>query len=150
MATKMQEIWDWCRKKLESNQQIQIRNANRHRKDVTFKVGDKVFVTTRNMDQGRPSRKLSYKRIGPYKITEKVNHAYRLELPPGLGLHPVMHASKLTKDPNDPLEGQTSEPQLPIEINGENEWVVEEVLDSKKKRNYIHYRVQWADYPPDP
>ncbi|KAK0637673.1 Transposon Tf2-12 polyprotein [Lasiodiplodia hormozganensis] len=150
MAKKMEEIWAWCKTRLEENQRTQAKNANRHRKDVTFEIGDRVFLSTRNIDQGRPSRKLSWKYIGPFTIKDKAGLAYKLDLPPGLNLHPVMHVSKLLKDPNDALEGQVQEPPPPIEIEGENEWVVEQILDSRKKRGRVHYRVQWGDYPPDP
>lgn len=150
MINKMEGIWNHCKKQLQKSQEVQARNANRSRKDVTFEIGDKVFISARDINQGRPSRKLSFKRIGPYSIIAKVGHAYRLELPPGLGLHPVMHASKLSKDPNDPLEGQTQAPQPSILVEQEEEWIVEEILDSKKKNGNIYYLTKWEGHPPDP
>lgn len=68
---------------------------------------------------GRPSRKLEWTRIGPFPICEKAGASYKLELLPGLNIHPVQLACKLTKDPDDPLPGQIPEPPPPVEINGE-------------------------------
>ncbi|OBT72945.1 hypothetical protein VF21_08465 [Pseudogymnoascus sp. 05NY08] len=39
---------------------------------------------------------------GPYTILEQVGHAYRLDLPTGIKIHPVISADKLRKASNDP------------------------------------------------
>ena len=59
--------------------------------------------------------------------------AYRLRLPHEMKqLHPVFNVVKLTPVPDDPITGCTTEDHpLPIVINGEAEWKVEEILDSR-------------------
>jgi len=46
-------------------------------------------------------------------------------------LHPVFNVVKLTSALEDPITGwRTEDHPLPIVINGEAEWKVEEILDS--------------------
>jgi len=46
-------------------------------------------------------------------------------------LHPVFNVVKLSLAPLDPIPGhRTSLPPLPEIVDGEEEWVVEEILDS--------------------
>jgi hypothetical protein len=47
-------------------------------------------------------------------------------------LHPVFNVIKLTPAPPDPIAGHVPKPLTPPEIvDREEEWVVEEILDSK-------------------
>jgi len=47
-------------------------------------------------------------------------------------LHPVFNVVKLTLAPDDPITGRNMEDHpLPIVIDGEPEWEVEEILDSR-------------------
>ena len=53
-----------------------------------FAVGDLVWLSRRNITTTRPSAKLDYKRLGPYKILEVVGEskiAFKLDLPPQCG-----------------------------------------------------------------
>ncbi|KAA3483345.1 pol protein [Gossypium australe] len=65
------------------------------RKEIEFKVGDKVF--------GRKG-KLSLRFIRPYEVTERIGPvAYRLALPPELEkIHEVFHVSMLRRYRSDP------------------------------------------------
>ena len=47
---------------------------------------------------------------------------------------------------NDPLEGQIIPPPPPVEVEGEDECQVQEVLDSKFVRNRLRYLVKWEGY----
>ena len=51
---------------------------------------------------------------------------------------------------NDLLLGQRNDPSLPIQVNGDNEREVEEILASKVTRGSLRYRVSWTGYDPDP
>ena len=54
--------------------------ANKKRKKITYKKGDIVFLSTKNIDTARPSKKLDHKMIGPFKILRETNKSYELDL----------------------------------------------------------------------
>ena len=97
----------------------------------------------------RPSKKLDNQMIGPFRITEQVGHAYRLDLPSTMKIHDVFSPDKLRKAANDPLPGQVQEPPEPVEINDDEEWEVEQILDSRIHRKKLQYRVKWLGFDED-
>jgi len=113
-----------------------------------FQPGDRVYLDGTDIATTRPSRKLSHKRLGPFPIERKVgNNAYRLRLPPSMScIHPVFNVIKLTPAPEDPIIGRrTVPPPLPEIIDGEEEWVVEEILDSRMMNWKLRYLVKWKE-----
>jgi len=98
-----------------------------------FKAGDMVFLDASDIQTTWPSRQLSHWRLGPFPIDSQVgNSAYWLHLPPLMGrLHPVFNVVKLSLAPPDPIPGRwTTPPPFPEIVDGKEEWVVEEILDS--------------------
>jgi len=62
-------------------------------------------------------------------------------------LHPVFNVVKLTPALDDPIPGRkTTDHPLPIIIDGEAEWEVEEILDSRWHRRRFQYLVKWKGY----
>jgi len=43
----------------------------------------------------------------------------------------------------DPLPGQVMPPPLPVIVEGEEEWEVEEILDSRRMQGRLQYLVKW-------
>jgi hypothetical protein len=118
-----------------------------------FKVGDMVWLNRRNIETTRPSQKLDFKRFGPFKILKVVGEskaAFELKLPPQWRVHPVFHASLLDPYRANKIEGRKQPAPPPPEIvNGEPEYEVESILDSKMKRNELWYLVDWKGYGPE-
>ena len=131
-------------------QQSMEKQANKHWREPDFDVKDSVWVSTKGWKMERPSRKLDYQMAGPYRILEKVGHLYRLDLLQSIKVHPVFSPDKLRKASNNPLLGQHNDPPLPIQVNGEDEWEVNEVLASKTIRGSLYYRASWIGYDPNP
>jgi hypothetical protein len=67
----------------------------RHRPEE-FKPGDEVWLDAKDLTTERPSKKLDYKRLGPFKVLRKVSDlAYELKLPSSFKIHPVISTSRL-------------------------------------------------------
>ncbi|KAK3513379.1 hypothetical protein QTP70_014206, partial [Hemibagrus guttatus] len=83
-------------------------------------VGQKVWLSTRNLRLKLPCRKLSPKFVGPFKIIRQVNLvAYRLRLPALYRICPTFHVSLLK--PAHPSAGGAmacEEPPPPLDIEG--------------------------------
>jgi len=98
-----------------------------------FKPEDWVYLDMSDIKTTYLSLKLSYCRLGPFEIERQVGLlAYCLKLPHRMRqLHPVFNIVKLSTALEDPIPGRKLQALLPpIVINGEEEWEVEEILDS--------------------
>ena len=94
------EVLQELKKKLLKAQTLMTKNANQHRTQHQFKIGDWVFVKLRPYRQnsvvGKRIHKLSKRFYGPYKVIRAVGEvAFQLELPLSSKIHPVFHVSKL-------------------------------------------------------
>lgn len=129
----------------QENQANKSRTAARD-----FKIGDLVWLNSRNIKSLRPCRKLEFKKAGPFKIINTVGkYAYKLELPNSVKIHPVFHVSLLSPSATDPLPGQISGPPPPLETESEDaEYEIEKIIGSQWLNNEIHYLVRWKGYGP--
>ena len=76
--------------------QTQKDYVDRHRLPSSFNIGDRVWLLQWHIKTTRLCDKLDYRRLGPFRINEKINDVtFRLDLPPQLRIHPVFHSSLL-------------------------------------------------------
>lgn len=115
--------------------------------------GSKVWLDTRNIHTKRPMKKLDDRRIGPFEVIEEVStHARRLKLPPRLRfLHPVFHVHLLELYIENTIPGRHQPAPPAVEIDGVEEYEVEEILDSRFDRRRrpgeeILYTVKWVGH----
>ena len=105
----MQQLHEALKAEMTTAQLSHKEEADRHRKpDPNLKSGDKVWFLSRNVRTTRPSRKLDYNKLEPFKILARVRRrAYKLDFPPSLkGIHPNIHISLLEPYMNNPLPSQ--------------------------------------------
>jgi len=115
----------------------------------TYQPGDMVYLDASDISTTRLSRKLSHRRLGPYPIERQISkNAYRLKLPnPMRRLHLVFNVVKLTPAPTDPIVGRRPKlPPPPELIEGEEEYLVEEILDSKMFCGRLRFLIKWEGY----
>ena len=112
---------------------------------LVFNPGNKVFLNALDIRTTRPSQKLSHWWLGPFVVERQIGPmAYCLKLLYWMKqLHPVFNIVKLTLAPDDPITGQKTEDYpLPIVIDGEAEWEVEEILDSHWYQRRFQYLIK--------
>jgi len=148
VQTAMHQIHEHLRVEMQRSQDIMEAAANKKRLPAPqMQEGTKVWLDARHIRTTRPSRKLDWKRLGPYAVKRKVSpYAYELELPRSLRIHPVHHVSLLDPVAEDPLPGQVVTPPPPVEVEGDQEYQVERVEDSRMYRNQLQYLVRWTGY----
>jgi hypothetical protein len=114
-----------------------------------LKPGDMVYLDASDIKTTRPSAKLAHRNLGPYMIEKKVGAAsYRLQLPPTLRrLWPVFPIVKLTPAPPDPIPGRRRiDPPPPTLVDGQEEYEVEKILNSRLRWRRLEYLVKWKGY----
>ena len=120
--------------------------ADSKRREVVFKVGNLVWLSTSNLKSTRPSKKLDYRRIGPFEIVEKINDAaYKLKLPQSMRIHPVFHVSLLTAFVKPNAYQEPVNPDAVV-VEGELEFEVEEILASRKGKAGTEFLVRWKGF----
>ena len=60
--------------------------------------------------------------------------------------HLVFHVSLLEPAFSDPLPGQRNTPPPPIIVDGEEEWLVENIVSSCIRHRKLQYLVKWTGY----
>ena len=61
-------------------------------------------------------------------------------------IHPVFHVSLLEPAADDPYPGQPQPAPPPVIVDGEEEWQVDDILDSRMRYRRLQYLVKWTGY----
>lgn len=126
--------------------------ANRSRKEVTFKRGDKVLLSTRNLARKTSdgSRKLDKLWAGPFTVTEQVGKvSYRLALPPDMRIHDVFHVSLLREFKESSTFKGRPVPRVYTYIPahaGQGWFIVSKLVGYRKRGRMPQYKVRWENY----
>ena len=119
--------------------------ADKHRKQgPSYQPGEKVLLSTRNI-YFRAKSMFHPKYIGPFTVLRQVNPvAYKLQLPNNIKLHPVFHTSLLKPAPNTRYKKPP-----PLQVQGQEEYEVQRILDAKRRGRHLWYLVSWKGYGPE-
>ncbi|KAL0151257.1 hypothetical protein M9458_053448 [Cirrhinus mrigala] len=92
LARRCWRLWNHARTAIQkANQRYTTQHRRRHPPGRLFHVGDRVYLSTRNINLKTDSKKLTARFIGSYKITHRLNPVtFRLQLPASLRIHPVL------------------------------------------------------------
>jgi len=113
--------------------------------DPNLQSGDMVWLLQRNIRTTRPSKKLDYKKIRPFKILAKIGEsAYKLDLPPLMSIDNTFHISLLEHYHENKFSSQQTQPPPPIIMEGEPEYQLEQIIDARLHDGKLEYRAKWT------
>jgi hypothetical protein len=116
-------------------------------KPYKFNVGDKVWLQAKQIKVHPQSAKLGPKQLGPFEVTEvRSDVDYKLALPPALRIHDVFHVDRLSPYKGNEVNGQVPPPPEPVTVEGEEEYEVDHIRDSKLFGRTLKYLVRWTGY----
>jgi hypothetical protein len=98
LAEYVKKIHEKAREELEKKAHYFAMKANKHRKKITFELGDMVWVHLRK--EWFPEKcksKLMPSRDGPFNVMAKINdNAYKIDLPGVYGVSPTFNVADLS------------------------------------------------------
>ncbi|CAJ0946888.1 unnamed protein product [Ranitomeya imitator] len=146
VVDRLHRIWSHVVDNLKLSQERAQQFANRRRRvGPRLLVGDLVWLSSRFVPMKVSSPKFKPRFIGPYRILEILNPvSFRLDLPASFAIHNVFHRSLLRKYEVPVVP--SLEPPAPVLVEGELEYVVEKILDSRVSRRKLQYLVKWKGY----
>jgi len=149
-AKEMKERHEETRAALVKSQEEMKRQADKSRKEAEeYKIGDKILISIKDFSielMKRVMKKLTEKFIGPCVVRKIVlANAVELELLASLKIHPVVNVRRIMKY-REQVEEQKKIPPPPVEVAGEKEYEVEEILDRQERREKTKYLVNWKGY----
>jgi len=160
MRLRLERVWAEATKKMEQSQVRQKRNADEHRRQEMFAVGDKVLLSTEEIRligtrELKRTVKFLPKFIGPFTVSRVVNpNAYTLDLPPSMQIHPTVNVSRLRRyvDGEQQFPDRCVDDYRPSAVvkdkNDEQmEWEVEKILAERGSGRRKQYLVKWKGFP---
>ena len=115
--------------------------ANRHRRDLEFNVGHRVWLSTKHLPLKVTSRKLAALWTGPFMVTERIGSvAYKLDIPDHWNIHNVFHVSQIKLCIGDVQQEQ------PIDVDGSEEFEISRILGHRVARGQYQYLCGWKGY----
>ena len=138
------------RQNLKQAQDKMRSQVDKHWSDAPiYQPRDQVWLSTDNLRLPWKSKKLSEKRIRPYLVVKMVGtNAVELCLPHSMQIHLVFNISCL-KPYKEHLPGQSTVCPGPMEVteDREEEYKVEQIVDSCWKGQCLEYLIHWKGYP---
>ncbi|GBE79602.1 Transposon Tf2-12 polyprotein [Sparassis crispa] len=148
VETRLSELQKIRDEALAMHELVRQHMAERIRKGSPhFAKGQKVWLDTKNLNIGYPTRKMAPKREGPFIIEERIGPVdYRLTLPRGWRIHPVFHASLLSPYKETEIHSPNDTRPPPDLIEEHEEYEVEAILNHRQRYGWTQYLVKWKGY----
>ncbi len=149
ISEHMNKILTFARESLVKTRKQMIQQANKHRKEVDYKIESKMFLNKWNIITARSFKKLDDKMLDFFINLNLINSSYKLKLSETMHVYDIFHSDLLQLAVNDFLSDQKNELFKSIVINDEDEWEINNILNSRWYWRRLQYRVKWNDYDND-
>jgi hypothetical protein len=143
----MKNIWEFIKKKLINAQKNQKRHAD-HKTDISFEYKEEhmIWLSIKNIKTERSFRKLNHKWIESYKVKKALKDVCQLNLSSSMKIHDTFHISLLRSASSDSLIEQIQSSSSSIVMNDEEEYEMNDILNSRYHYDKLQYKVVWIDH----
>ncbi len=150
IVIRMKELLNFDRQQLKKTKLTIEVQINKHRRNVIYEVNDWVWLSFRNVKTTRLCKDLKDKQLDLYQITVKVSIFYHLRLSVSMKhLHSMFSSKLLRLYSEDSLSEQHSESLRLITIENDEHWKIDDILNFRRYRGRIQYKVKWTDLDRD-
>ncbi len=111
-----------------------MKQVNKHRKEVDYKIESKMFLNERNIVTAKSFKKLDDKMLDSFINLDFIDSSYKLKLSESMHVHDVFHSDLLRSAVDDLLPDQKNEFSDSIVINDEDEWKIDDILNFRRYR----------------
>jgi len=150
-ASYLHDIHERLVQNAKHAQDLQAKYYNAKHKPVVLQPGDFVWLNSSNISTTHPSKKLDWKRLGPFKVVKRIGlQAYKLALPVSMRhIHDTFHISLLdpVKSTPIPLHGLPAAPPAAYIKDDQEHFEVDDILNFRRTRNRLEYLIKWKGYP---
>jgi hypothetical protein len=154
MVVRLNQALEHAKEAMDAAQARMEEDTNKHRDaSFSFKIGDKVWLDTRNYLLSGPSKKFS-PRHALHTVTRVISsHAYELDTEGNS--EKVFHIQHLRPAATDPLPSQIQDDYRPAPlttIDNDPEWAVESITDHRwhasrgMRKPKQQFLVKWVGY----
>jgi len=142
ISENMNKTLKFARESLVKTREQMMKQVNKHRKEVDYKIESKMFLNERNIVTARSFKKLDDKMLDSFINLDLVDSSYKLKLSESMHVHDVFHSDLLRSAVDDLLPDQKNEFSGSIVVNDEDEWKIDDILNSRRYRRRLQYRVK--------
>jgi len=121
ISENMNKTLKFARESLVKTREQMMKQVNKHRKEVDYKIESKMFLNERNIVTARSFKKLDDKMLDSFINLDFVDSSYKLKLLESMRVHDVFHPDLLRSAVDDLLSDQKNESSDSIVINDEDE-----------------------------
>jgi hypothetical protein len=147
IKNKMKNIWNFIKKKLTKAQDAQKRYADQKRTfSLEYKLEDIIWLSIKNIRIERFTKKLNHKWIKSYKIKKILRDVCQLNLSSSMKIHDTFHTFLVRFTATDSLIEQIQLSSFSIVINDEEEYEMNDILNSRYHYEKLQYRIAWTDH----